>query len=386
MLDFLRHSGTIRSMRFLTFSFALIMAVLFSACGNKEQPSALVSAVPVNLQSVARNPLPSVNTFYKTHSMTYAEWGPDAYDPAVTAAALKRLKEISGTNTVIFPVAFRQANKRSSVMSRDPKFTAPTKNVIAAIASAKKLGMRVILRPYLDIRDHSWRGEIKPLKVGRWFREYTAFQVAYARLAQQQRVEGVIIGVEMVSMNKYIKSWKGVIKQVRGVYGGWVAYQANYGEALPEIGKGAAVKWWDAVDVIAISAYYPLTMQKKPTAAQIQRGWTRYDDHNKIRNWKNLITKLHFRYKKPILFGEIGYRTRQSTATRPFDTRQSLGKYSPTAQASAYKGTLNAWKGVKWQAFSWWYVNRNIGKKTPVKGADHRPENPALLVLARAWK
>ena len=58
--------------------------------------------------------------------------------------------------------------------------------VMAAIREAHRLGLRVMLRPYIDVKDGSWRADITPSDVNAWFANYTAFINHYLDIAKRR--------------------------------------------------------------------------------------------------------------------------------------------------------------------------------------------------------
>lgn len=86
---------------------------------------------------------------------------------------------------------------------------------------------------------------------GRWFASYTAFQTHYAALAEAEGCGLFLTGCEMTMTEHREAEWRALIAAVRQQYHGPVSYNCDkYGEDH--------VNWWDAVDCIASSGYYPL--------------------------------------------------------------------------------------------------------------------------------
>ena len=86
---------------------------------------------------------------------------------------------------------------------------------------------------------------------GRWFAQYTAFQLHYAEIAAREGCKLFITGCEMTMTEHREAEWRQLLAAVRGVYPGTLTYNCDkYGEDH--------IAWWDAVDVIASERYYPL--------------------------------------------------------------------------------------------------------------------------------
>ena len=83
-----------------------------------------------------------------------------------------------------------------------------------------------------------------------WFANYTAFQTHYAALAEAEGCGLFLTGCEMTMTEHREAEWRALIAAVRQQYHGPVSYNCDkYGEDH--------VNWWDAVDCIASSGYYP---------------------------------------------------------------------------------------------------------------------------------
>ena len=79
----------------------------------------------------------------------------------------------------------------------------------------------------------------------------TKFQTHYAEIAQKEECDMLIAGCEMVMSEHREKEWREVIAAIRECYDGTVSYNTDkYQEDR--------VKWWDCVDVISSSGYYPI--------------------------------------------------------------------------------------------------------------------------------
>src|SRR5688572_9918351 len=117
-------------------------------------------------------------------SGTVASWGHTAYDAVLLERTLKRLKKNQHIDTITLLMVWTQDGKTSTRIRRGP-ITAPDKNRKSAIRLAKKPKLRVVLRPYIDTLDGTWRGELQPTDRAKWFDSYLAFMQRYATLAQR---------------------------------------------------------------------------------------------------------------------------------------------------------------------------------------------------------
>ena len=109
----------------------------------------------------------------------------------------------------------------------------------------------MFLTPHLHVPNES-RSTIRPDDRGAWFASYTAFITHYAAMAQRLGVEQFAVGSELASISDDRPGWLQVIQEVRARYHGTVLYAAEPGEA-------SRVPFWDALDMIGIDAYFPLS-------------------------------------------------------------------------------------------------------------------------------
>ena len=309
-------------------------------------------------------------------AVTLVEWGPSAYEPGQVRATLRRLKRQQRVDTVTIAVTWEQRDGSSTRIAPGPRAATPSR-VRGAIRAAKALRMRVVLRPYVDREDNGWRGQITPTSVPSWFASYRRFINTYAAIARRERVDGFVVGSEMVTLSDEEARWRAVVRGVRKRFRGWVTYQANWG------GEETAVRWWDAVDVISISAYYPVAARPGLSATQLAAGWhSLIDQWGDGHTWVGRIDALRTRWNRPVMFGEIGYRPVPETAMEPWNIL--LNGRDDRAQPAAYEAALRTWYRVPWfRGMHWWYVAPNGAALDGHLGADHRPGKAALRTIRR---
>src|SRR5260370_38450269 len=101
--------------------------------------------------------------------------------------------------------------------------------VRAAIQDLHDLGLKVMLKPHVDVQDGTWRGTIHPADTDRWFASYRAFIARYAALAQAGRAEMFCVGTELATLtdSRYAAQWAGIVGAVRGAYRGPITTAPN---------------------------------------------------------------------------------------------------------------------------------------------------------------
>ncbi len=154
------------------------------------------------------------------------------------------------------------------------------------ILFAKEQGMKVAIKPTVNCKNGTWRAHINFFdedvpcepKWGNWFRSYTEFQAGFAKIAEEAKVDLFIPGCEMVMSEHREEEWRKLISDLRDVYKGPITYNTDkYQEHN--------VKWWDALDYISSSGYYPIDK------------WDTELDR---------IEKVVKKFDKPFIFAETG--------------------------------------------------------------------------------
>jgi len=314
--------------------------------------------------------LPSAHAFKPRYlpfqkGINLTSWGANGYPKAATEKTLRQFKK-NRVKWVTLLQTWNQKNLTSNRVYRGRQ-TVKDANLIHAINYAHKIGLKVLLRPYVDVEKGLWRGEIKASNPPQWFKSYGNFALHYAKLAKRYRVGAFIFASEMGVMSlKYQRGWRGLASRVRKAYPGPVGYEANWNELLGS-------SWMSSVDFIGLSAYNPICDKSTTHLPRLEAGWKKW-----IKDMRSIVT----RNKRPIIFSEVGYRPLSSTCTAPWDTFWLRGNYSPYAQAQAYLATFRVWWPVRWfRGMHWWAANPTGIRKYP---EDHDPRGKAWQVI-RTW-
>jgi len=177
--------------------------------------------------------------------------------------------------------------------------------VRAAIRHAQSLDLKVCVKPVVNCADGTWRAHINFFDLdvpceptwAQWFASYTEFIVHYARIAEETGADMLCIGCEMVQTDRRETEWRALVAEVRAVYSGVVTYNCDkYQEGQ--------VTWWDAVDVISSSGYYPIN----DWDAQLDR-----------------IEQVVAAHGKPFFFMEAGCPSREGSEHLPNDWSHTGG-------------------------------------------------------------
>lgn len=220
-----------------------------------------------------------------------------------------------------------QAHPQATEITYWEEPTVTDDEITFAIRKAKSLGLNVCLKPVVNCADGTWRAHINFFDIdvpcepkwSQWFASYTRFMVHYAKMAEETGCEMLCIGCEMVQTDRRESEWRQLIKEVREVYSGIITYNCDkYQENQ--------VKWWDAVDVISSSGYYPIDQWEEQLAR---------------------IEPVVKQYAKPFFFMEAGCPSREGSPYIPNDWGLQ-GAPSEAAQANFYEAMFSSCEKRDW--------------------------------------
>ncbi|MGM7719698.1 glycoside hydrolase family 113 [Metabacillus sp. Hm71] len=230
--------------------------------------------------------------------------------------SMRLLKERTNTNCVIISLAALQDGPHSTVVDYTGDHMVADEELIEMVEYAQSMDLKVMLKPTVNCKDGTWRAHINFFdldvpcepKWKDWFKSYTKYQMHYAEIAQRTNCDMFIVGCEMVQTERREQEWRNLIKEVRAIYKGPITYNTDkYQEGN--------VRWWDAVDVISSSGYYPI------------------DD------WDQQLARIESILKpfnKPFFFAEAGCPSRSNSPYIPNDWGLE-GKTDMKAQADYYQ-------------------------------------------------
>ena len=295
----------------------------------------------------------------------FALIGDPLYDGPQIAQSLSEMAEV-GATWVQFTPAWGQNARNASAIARRPDTVSDDK-LERVVALAHNYGLKVFLTPHLYVPDDS-RSTIRPDDRGAWFASYTAFISYYAAMAQRLGVEQFSVGSELASISDDRPGWLQVIQAVRALYHGTVLYAAEPGEA-------ARVPFWDALDLIGIDAYFPLSAAPTTDVSALQQAWEPI---------RAEMAEGSARYGRKVLFTEAGYTSQEGTTTAPNDWMLGTPP-NESEQAAAYQALLATFSDQPWWEGVYWWVWNAL----PDDGSDHAtnysPRGKAAEQVIREW-
>ncbi|MCH7974458.1 MAG: hypothetical protein IH949_11355 [Bacteroidetes bacterium] len=173
-----------------------------------------------------------------------------------------------------------------------------------------------------------------------FFDNYKKWIMHYAVIAEMYKIPILCIGNELVKTTiTHNDQWLELINKIRGIYSGKLTYGANWGEEFEKI------KFWDKLDYIGISEYYPLSKKENPSDKEL------FDGANRI---IAKITEVQKKFNKPVIFTEVGFRSSQYPwmTSHEKETRKSINLQN---QARSYRAVLKTAYGKKWLVGMYWW-------------------------------
>ena len=296
--------------------------------------------------------LPPMGAFMK--GFTFADWKPfDAPPPQWglyrSPEADRSLEELAatGTNWISLLVNVGQETIASTTVSRTQPRTATDEELVRIIDLAHDLGIRVLLLPSLALSNDQGHSNSQigtaftsEVEWQEWFASYRELINHYAELSQESRVDALSIGDCLSSTAHRQEDWRRIIAEVRQRFEGPITYSSG--------GESLSIGWWDAVDYIGLSAFYPLSNIDDPTLAELKAAWS-------DRGWLAQMESLSREFDRPVTIMRIGYESKDGANRWPATSFTMQLSVDLQEQADCYKAALDALSGKTWlKGIFWW--------------------------------
>lgn len=248
--------------------------------------------------------------------------------------SLKNLIEGTGANYIVLVPNALQETPQSEEIDFTSDATVSDKELISMINHIHKEGLHVFLKPTVNCKNGTWRAHINFFdedvpcepKWSNWFASYTEFQLHFAEIAEKTKCEIFSPGCEMVMPQRRSAEWRQLIAEIRKVYHGMITYNTDkYQEHN--------VDWWDCVDAISSSGYYP------------PDRWEQELDR---------IEAVVKKFDKPFFFAECGCMSTHGSSKAPNDWTVR-GEVDLDEQKNWYVSMFEACRKRPWiQGFCLW--------------------------------
>ncbi len=194
--------------------------------------------------------------------------------------------------------------------------------VIENIRLAKKNNLKIFLKPQVYFPG-SWPGDLDFKSDGEWEKweaAYREYLLDYLDIAIEYEVEMFCIGTEFkISVIQRPTFWKNLISDIRCLYSGNLTYSANWDSF-------AEISFWEDLDYVGISAYFPLSDEETPKDKTLAKAWQPI---------KKKLNDFYKKSQKPILFTEYGYLTVDGCAGKTWELEKVIRQLSINEKAQA---------------------------------------------------
>ncbi len=254
----------------------------------------------------------------------------NGYGGAGVGPSLDSLCRMHVNAVAVVPYTFmRSGNEMTELPVPDDAGSENDPAVRHAIRRARERGMFVLLKPQIWVGG-GWPGDIHFEKENEWdrfFGEYTSWIGHYAQMAEEEGVEALCIGTELLQTTlTHPEEWRQLIRAIRSVYSGKLTYAANWGTEFEN------VTFWADLDAIGLNGYYPLAGSQNPSDGELRAGASR---------WMKLADSISRAYDRPLWLTEVGYRSVEGAWTNPHaESADRSASYE--AQARCYQALLFA--------------------------------------------
>ncbi|HET7437155.1 MAG TPA: hypothetical protein VFN10_20780 [Thermoanaerobaculia bacterium] len=288
------------------------------------------------------------------------------YGSPASAESLRELKRLGVTWISITPFGFTNAANGGSLRWSATGTWESDDTLFAVTKQAHALGMHVLMKPHIWLRNREAVEKWSDADHRKFVEDYAGFLDHYATVARDAGADALSIGNEVrFSTTRDEQAWRAMIAATRKVFRGPLTYGANFDEVFD-------VPFWDALDWIGVSAYFPLVDAPSPDRAAL------------VKAWQPIVAKLAAlseRHRKPVLFTELGYRSAQYAAWRQWEIPRDAPP-DAAAQRSAYEAFFEAVWPQPWLlgVYPWkWFSYPNHGNPDGNDyDVEHKPAEEAI--------
>lgn len=325
---------------------------------------ALLCACSANLFAQAINPITPGQKFRGVTMLQTKEVG---FDSALSDESFKALAR-TGANAVVFIPFMKQVHPQTPLVELSDSVR--DDQLVSGIRRAHASHLRVILKPQILV-ENSWAGMIEmqdDAEWRRWFANYTNIILHYAKIAQNEGAEVLVIGTEL-RRTDHLPYWRQLIQAVRQVYGGRLTYAAHNQDGI------VGFLHWDLLDEVGVTLYPPLGNSASQDEMKAKLAPVIKD-----------LSVLSETYKKPVMVLEIGVPSGVNAQITPWERPKSC---DAPADARLQASVIDLWLDALNQpwisgVFVWdWHSDPYAGGRNDT---DFTVQNkPAQSVLRCHW-
>lgn len=246
------------------------------------------------------------------------------FGSAQAGRAIAHAKSLGAGALAVVPFLW-QAKPSSGAVARGNDM--PDGELRAAIRQIRARGMLAVVKPHVWVPER-WAGAVAPQNEAgwqNWFAGYERALLHLARVAAEEKAYAFSVGTEL-RQTVQRPEWGPLIEKLRAVFPGRLFYVAHNVEGAER------VPFWPALDAIGVSLYPALGADGDRDARQMA-----------IAAVTARLDALARRYDKPVIVGEVGLRSAQGAAAKPWQSAEERAAApDPQLQADVLADWLSA--------------------------------------------
>ena len=299
----------------------------------------------------------------------WGTWSPDDVRPPLTRALAVGARHV----TLLVELAQEKspdAPLRWSFAEGDAPFErGPQAARVRAVAGElKSRGASVGLIPLLQ-----WKGGgrqyLRPRAPDVWLERYGNFVEELAAFATAIDASELVVGSELTFLFPHAAAWRKIVARVRTHFRGHLTLS-------PTALDYATIRFWDVLDSVGVSAYFPLTPLRglrEPRALAL--AWWAHRAHLEG------VARL---WRKPLTFVEVGYPSTEVAALRPWDYRFDERKLDLELQDRCWQAFRTVWAGAPiLRSFRIWGLSTSSGPNDKTHSPLGKPAEATVASLFR---
>jgi len=295
---------------------------------------------------------------------------------AYTANPIPRLKQTHANWICLVPYGFGKIGSTDIKYNLDWQWWGEKREgIIETIRLAKAQNLKVLLKPQIYFHG-SWPGDLDFKTENEWQNweaSYKKFITFFLEIAECENLEMFCIGTEFKqSVTKRNDFWVHLIKEARKIYTGEITYSSNWDHFN-------TIDFWNELDYIGISAYYPLVDKKTAAVNDIVKAW---------KPTLKKLKKVSDKTGKSILFTEYGYLSVDGCTYENWNLEKRINSLNVNqqAQADAFDALYKVFSDQDFWAggFIWKWFPNNQGHEGYID-KDYTPQDKLAEKVIADW-
>ncbi|MFB3057398.1 MAG: hypothetical protein ACE1ZQ_09595, partial [Ignavibacteriaceae bacterium] len=234
----------------------------------------------------------------------FAHEGYDIHNGYLSRTAYQSLEKLISLNVNSIAVnpftSMRNGKKLEPLAFWRSPHTENDQSMIYLAHAAEKLGLVFLMKSHIYLH-RSWPGGIEMSSKEEWDKfidSYYRWIRHYAIISEMYNIPILCVGNELSKATLQNEDkWIAMFNKLRKIYSGKLVYGANWGNEFEKL------TFWNHLDYIGISNYYPLSKDLNPTDEELFEGADKMLDK---------IEEVQRKYNKQVIFTEAGFRSSTS--------------------------------------------------------------------------